>query len=159
MIIMPINQDGDDADNDDYMFDNDNDEQDSLSTQAQFDNVDLPPGVEASASWLKDPALCVNAPPSTSTSALSVAVGQNAGARTSSFLKIYDPANSKIEVAATSTSMVLTESNADEKEQEVKEDEIQGKFQVFKRFDIVDYFSDHHFHRLGLWACRGQGSR
>ncbi|GFY99044.1 ubiquitin-conjugating enzyme 25 [Actinidia rufa] len=142
--------DDDYDDNDDYMYDNDNDEYDYMSMQAQFDNVDLPPGVEALVSWLKDPAPCVNATPSTSTSALSVAVGQNSGARTFSSLNIYDPTNGKFEVAATSTSMVLAESNADEKEQEEKEDKVLGKFQVFKRFDTVDDFSDHHFNRLGL---------
>ncbi|XP_057509759.1 putative ubiquitin-conjugating enzyme E2 38 [Actinidia eriantha] len=36
------------------------------------------------------------------------------------------------------------------KEQEEKEDKVLGKFQVLKRFDTVDDFSDHHFNRLGL---------
>lgn len=52
----------DDGDEDaDYAFDyNDDDiyEDDYSSMQDQFDNVDLPPGVEASLPWLKDISSC-----------------------------------------------------------------------------------------------------
>ncbi|KAF7141142.1 hypothetical protein RHSIM_Rhsim06G0141900 [Rhododendron simsii] len=127
-------------DNDDYMYEDDDD--DYLSMQAQFDNVDLPPGVEASVSWLNDPAPSANTPASTSTSSLSDAVG-------SSF-KFFDPTSSKYETAAASSSMVLVESSSAGKEQEEKESEVMIKFQSFKQFDTVDDFSDHHFNGMGF---------
>ncbi|KAI3732192.1 hypothetical protein L1987_63391 [Smallanthus sonchifolius] len=54
--------DGDDDvdDGDDYTFEDfkeDEDEARYLNTQGRFDNVDLPPGVEASFPWLKE-AVC-----------------------------------------------------------------------------------------------------
>ncbi|KAE9457644.1 hypothetical protein C3L33_10443, partial [Rhododendron williamsianum] len=127
-------------DNDDYMYEDDDD--DYLSMQAQFDNVDLPPGVEASVSWLNDPAPSANTPASTSTSSLSDAVGSS--------LKFFDPATSKYETAAASSSMVLVESSSAGKEQEEKESEVMIKFQSFKQFDTVDDFSDHHFNGMGF---------
>ncbi|CAL5336757.1 hypothetical protein CsSME_00019700 [Camellia sinensis var. sinensis] len=162
--------DGDDVsdydDNDDFMFDNDDDDDnddDYLSMQAQFDNVDLPPGVEASVSWLRDPSPSANAPASNNATGPSGAVGQPAGARMSS-LKIYDPAaNSKTEAAATSSSTVLAQSSSSGKEKEEKEDEVLSKLQLFKRFDTVDDFSDHHFNGVAFsgqqppsWAKRIQ---
>ncbi|THG07795.1 hypothetical protein TEA_009268 [Camellia sinensis var. sinensis] len=162
--------DGDDVsdydDNDDFMFDNDDDDDnddDYLSMQAQFDNVDLPPGVEASVSWLRDPSPSANAPASNNATGPSGAVGQPAGARMSS-LKIYDPAaNSKIEAAATSSSTVLAQSSSSGKEKEEKEDVVLSKLQLFKRFDTVDDFSDHHFNGVAFsgqqppsWAKRIQ---
>ncbi|PHT35862.1 putative ubiquitin-conjugating enzyme E2 25 [Capsicum baccatum] len=44
-------------DNDDYLFykNDDDDKCDYLSMQAQFDNADLPAGVEATVSWLNEP--------------------------------------------------------------------------------------------------------
>ncbi|KAH7861370.1 hypothetical protein Vadar_025271 [Vaccinium darrowii] len=139
----PVDE-GDDVcdfdDNDDYIYEDDDD--DYLSMQAQFDHVDLPPGVEASVSWLNDPAPSTNTPASTSTSSLSDAVGSS--------LKFIDHDNSKNETAATSSSMVLAESSSAGKEQEGKESDVMGKFQSFKQFDTVDDFSDHHFNGMGF---------
>ncbi|KAH7842352.1 hypothetical protein Vadar_004300 [Vaccinium darrowii] len=125
----------DDFDYDDGMYDDDygdddDDENDYLGMQAQFDNVDLPPGVEASVSWLKDPAPCLSA---------------QAGASS-----LKDPTNSENHAVASSSSTVLSKADAtgkeqEEKEQEEKEDEVLRKFQNFKKFDTVDDFSDHHF--------------
>lgn len=54
-----VDEDADDAfdfyENDDFMY-----EDDYASMQNQFDNVDLPPGVEASLPWLKDFDLSVS---------------------------------------------------------------------------------------------------
>ncbi|KAG5551919.1 hypothetical protein RHGRI_010134 [Rhododendron griersonianum] len=130
---VDFDEDGADYDSDDYMYDDDDDdENDYLSMQAQFDDVDLPPGVEASFSWLKDPAPGVNT---------------QAGP---SSLNIYDPTNGENHAAATSSSTVLTWAGAtvkeqEEKEQEGKEDQVLRNFQNFKRFDTVDDFADHHF--------------
>ncbi|XP_028080304.1 putative ubiquitin-conjugating enzyme E2 38 [Camellia sinensis] len=135
-------------DNDDYMYDDTYCDY-MMSMQAQFDNVDLPPGVEASVSWLKNSAPSANAPASTSASPPSDAVGQPSGEGISS-LKIYDPANGKNEADITSSSTVIAESSSVGKEQEEKDDEFLRKFQLFKRFDTVDDFSDHHFSRLGM---------
>lgn len=139
----PVDE-GDDVcdfdDNDDYIYEDDDD--DYLSMQAQFDHVDLPPGVEASVSWLNDPAPSTNTPASTSTSSLSDAVGSS--------LKFIDHDNSKNETAATSSSIVLAESSSAGKEQEGKESDVMGKFQSFKQFDTVDDFSDHHFNGMGF---------
>ncbi|GFZ05666.1 ubiquitin-conjugating enzyme 25 [Actinidia rufa] len=132
-------------DNDDYIYDDDDD---YLSMQAQFDNVDLPPGVEASVSWLNEPTPSTDTPVSTSISSTSDAVGQPAGEGMSSS-KFYNPANIKMETDVTSHSMLLAESSSAGREQEEKEDEVVIKFQFFKRFDTVDDFSDHHFNRMG----------
>ncbi|GFS41136.1 ubiquitin-conjugating enzyme 25 [Actinidia rufa] len=134
-------------DNDDYMYDDDDD--DYLSMQARFDNVDLPPGVEASVSWLNDPTSSTNTPVSTSISTTSDAVGQLAGTGMSSS-KFYNPASIKKGTDVISHSMMLAESSSAGREQEEKEDEVMIKFQLFKRFDTVDDFSDHHFSRMGI---------
>ncbi|XP_057505633.1 putative ubiquitin-conjugating enzyme E2 38 [Actinidia eriantha] len=134
-------------DNDDYMYDDDDD--DYLSMQARFDNVDLPPGVEASVSWLNDPTSSTNTPVSTSISTMSDAVGQLAGTGMSSS-KFYNPASIKKGTDVTSHSMMLAESSSAGREQEEKEDEVMIKFHLFKRFDTVDDFSDHHFSRMGI---------
>lgn len=51
-----------DDDDDDNLFyeNNDDDEYDYLSMQAQFDNTDLPAGVEATVSWLNEPSSSSN---------------------------------------------------------------------------------------------------
>uniref|UniRef100_A0A5B6ZEE4 E2 ubiquitin-conjugating enzyme n=1 Tax=Davidia involucrata TaxID=16924 RepID=A0A5B6ZEE4_DAVIN len=136
-------------DNDDYMYDDDNDD-DYLKVQAQFDNVDLPPGVEASVSWLKDPAPSANVPAATSTSAQSDAIGLAAAAGMSASL-FSEVANSKTSAAAAaSSSTVSAELSSDGKEEEKKEYEVMRKFENFKRFDTVDDFSDHHFNNVGF---------
>lgn len=131
--------DGDDYD--DYMFDNDDDDDDYLTMQAQFDNVDLPPGVEASFSMLKDPTPSVNIPTS-----MSIYDHSNAAAGTSAGL-IPSLANSQ-DKASTSTSTVPVELPSVGKENKERE-EVMRKFKDFKRFDTVDDFSDHHYNRVG----------
>ncbi|XAR55509.1 Ubiquitin--protein ligase [Bertholletia excelsa] len=138
-------------DNDDYMYDDDDDDDGNyLYMQAQFDNVDLPPGVEASVSWLKEPP-GTNASALTNITATSDTVGQPVREWMSS-LKIYDPANNKNDTAtgSASSSTVLLDSSSVGIEQEENGDDIMRKFQHFKRFDIVDDFSDHHFNRAGF---------
>ncbi|KAA8526378.1 hypothetical protein F0562_008419 [Nyssa sinensis] len=152
--------DGDDAvdededvsdydDNDDYMYEDDESDE-YLNVQAQFDNVDLPPGVEASVSWLKDPSPSADLPAAVSTSAQSDAVGLAAVAGMSASL-FPEVANSKNSAAvAASSSTVFAELSSDGIEEEKKEDEVMRKFENFKRFDTVDDFSDHHFNSVGF---------
>ncbi|KAK9075498.1 hypothetical protein SSX86_003822 [Deinandra increscens subsp. villosa] len=128
----------DDDDGDYYMFENskEDDEAHYLNMQAQFDNVDLPPGVEASFSWLNDP------PTVTSTTALDL----SANTHDHVFLKI--PLYKSNDIASSSSSVLpniipgFAAENEDETKEEVKKH--------FKSFDIVDDFSDHHFNNAGF---------
>lgn len=123
-------EDDDDDDCDYYMFENskEDDEAHYSNMQAQFDNVDLPPGVEASFSWLNDPA-----PVAAST-------------------KLVDPPaehhnhqipNIPTDIASTSSNIASTSAGENQ-------DEVKKKFEGFKSFDIVDDFSDHHFNNAGF---------
>uniref|UniRef100_A0A5B6ZH44 E2 ubiquitin-conjugating enzyme n=1 Tax=Davidia involucrata TaxID=16924 RepID=A0A5B6ZH44_DAVIN len=132
--------------NDDYMYDDDGDDY-YLNMQCQFDNVDLPPGVEASVSWLKDP-VSANIPAATSTSVQTDAVGLSAGVGMSASL-VPDVANSENKAAAASSSTDFAELSSDGKEEE-KNDDFMKKFELFKRFDTVVDFSDHHFNNTGF---------
>ncbi|MFS8024241.1 putative ubiquitin-conjugating enzyme E2, ubiquitin-conjugating enzyme/RWD [Helianthus anomalus] len=134
----------DDEDGDYYMSENskEDDEAHYLSMQAQFDNVDLPPGVEASFSWLSDPQ---PAQPVTSAKPIDPPV------------EIHDheipniPFCTSNDVASSSSSVlpnVISTSGA-ENEDKTK-DEVKQKFENFKSFDIVDDFSDHHFNNAGF---------
>lgn len=128
------NSDGDDVgdddyddlydDNDyDYMFDDDNDHEnvkkkkqkgsddEYLSMQLQFDNVDLPPGVEALVPDLET-------------------------------VKSKSYASRRRAIPANFSS------NAKEEGTEKELDAVQ-KYLTFKRFDIVDDFSDHHYLKHG----------
>lgn len=132
--------DGFDYDDDgDYMFENIEEEEEDeeahyLSMQAQFDNVDLPPGVEASFSWLKDPV------PTTSVTAGMVPE------------KIQETNISKGKEVASSSSTVVQDpvSGSGAKKEQVVEGESMKKFEEFKLFDIVDDYSDHHFNSAGF---------
>ncbi|KAI3765445.1 hypothetical protein L2E82_15478 [Cichorium intybus] len=133
-------------DDGDYMFENteeDDEEAHYLSMQAQFDNVDLPPGVEASFSWLKDPVPSTSVTGGMSMSYTAAMVPQ----------KIQEISISKGKDVASSSSTVVQEavsgSNKTNKE-EVLEVESMKKFEEFKLFDIVDDFSDHHFNTAGF---------
>ena len=53
-------------DNDNFLYDDS-----YVNMQTQFDNVDLPPGVEATLPWLKDPKSSPDPPASTSTLIIS----------------------------------------------------------------------------------------
>lgn len=131
-------------DNDDYLFENDDDDDDDyLSMQAQFDNVDLPPGVEASVSWLKGPPPSTSVPAAISTSAPSDAASLSAEAGTSAGI---------VPDLASNNSKDLAGSEGKEEEAE-KEAQLMQRFEYFKHFDIVEDFSDHHFINEGF---RGQ---
>lgn len=115
-----VNGDDDDGD---YMFENFEADYEShyLSMQAQFDNVDLPPGVEASFSWLNDHE--ISTPP---------------------FCKNSDIASSSSSVLPNETSSSVVE------KEDISKEEVKKKFENFKLFDIVDDFSDHHFNSAGF---------
>ncbi|KAG8386883.1 hypothetical protein BUALT_Bualt03G0195200 [Buddleja alternifolia] len=122
-----------DGDND-YFYDNDDD--DYLSMQAQFDNVDLPPGVEASVSWLKETA----SNSSTSTS-LDVST-KGAFPSSSSSVAASDPS---LQCSMNNKNEAIAESSSSGKKKEEDGDEVARKYEVFKRFDVVDDYSDHHY--------------
>ncbi|MCD7466838.1 hypothetical protein HAX54_003876 [Datura stramonium] len=132
-------------DDDDYMYyDNDDDDEcDYLSMQAQFDNVDLPAGVEATVSWLNEPS-----PSSKATSQVSSS-SHLAGAQTSKPTLPEHASCSFAQVSASSSSLVSAGSNSRGKEEET-EDELMKKYQNFKHFDVVEDFSDHHYSNLGF---------
>lgn len=132
-------------DDDDFMYyDNDDDaECDYLSMQAQFDNVDFPAGVEATVSWLNEPA------PSSKASSQVSSSSHLAGAQTSNPTLPEHASSSFAQVSASSSSVVSGGSNSRGKE-EVTEDELMEKYQSFKHFDVVEDFSDHHYSNLGF---------
>ncbi|XP_027064822.1 putative ubiquitin-conjugating enzyme E2 38 [Coffea arabica] len=134
-------------DNDDYMFDDDDDDGDYLSMQAQFDNVDLPPGVEASVSWLQASSMSASipTPPAVTTQFHTAAPSADAGS--SSFVNLCPHKN---EISASSSSAVTVESSSNGKEKEESEDEIMRKYEAFKSFDTVEDFSDHHYTNMGF---------
>lgn len=108
-------------DNDDFLY---NDCYTGM--QSQFDNVDLPPGVEASLPWLNDPDSSAKVPASTRT------------------LTISDLPENKKQAAASSSTTVPAESSSKEKLDKNEE------LQQFKQFDIVEDYSDHHYSRMGF---------
>ncbi|KAL9677919.1 hypothetical protein QQ045_015756 [Rhodiola kirilowii] len=113
--------DDDDYD-DDYMYadDNDDDDDNYAKMQSQFDNVDLPPGVEISLPWMDTAA---------SKSAQS--------APSSSSAQVH-----KIADVAASSSTPADEENQEEVARE--------RYEYFKRFDTVEEFTDHHYADAGL---------
>ncbi|CAA2987576.1 ubiquitin-conjugating enzyme E2 38 [Olea europaea subsp. europaea] len=148
--------DGDDAtdddcdiygDDDDYMY-GDNNIDDYSTLQAQFDNVDLPTGVEASVSWLSDPAPGSNTstPENVPVEGGSVGLPATAAVHASSF-----PASPrcKTEAIASSSSSVSAESSCNEGKEENK-GEVMKKYLDFKRFDVVGDCSDHHYNKTGF---------
>ncbi|XVE92756.1 hypothetical protein REPUB_Repub01dG0126900 [Reevesia pubescens] len=124
------------GDNDDFLY-----EDDYSIMQSHFDNVDLPPGVEASIPWLKDPAPIGNVSPALGAST-APCPAESKKATTSNL------ANREVKAASTSTSVVQRESESDQKEEGNEEHGVMQKFQSFKHFDVVDDFSDHHYSNL-----------
>ncbi|XP_075482368.1 putative ubiquitin-conjugating enzyme E2 38 [Primulina tabacum] len=118
---------------DENYFYEDNDDDDYSSMQAQFDNVDIPPGVEASVTWLKDTSS--NAPTRCGSASSSACV-------TASFPV---PFNGKCEATVSGNSSLCTESSSDGKEKEVNGVDLLRKYEAFKQFDVVDDYSDHHY--------------
>ncbi|PHT35852.1 putative ubiquitin-conjugating enzyme E2 25 [Capsicum baccatum] len=132
-------------DNDDYLFyeNDDDDECDYLSMQAQFDNVDFPVGVEATVSWLNEPAS--NSKVSSQVSFSSdLASGQTSTPINSEHVSSNFP-----QVPSSSSTLVSGWSNSHGKK-EATEDELQKKYQSFKHFNVVEDFSDHHYTNLGF---------
>ncbi|KAI7733442.1 hypothetical protein M8C21_029058 [Ambrosia artemisiifolia] len=132
----------DDDDGDYYMSENskEDDEAHYLSMQAQFDNVDLPPGVEASFSWLGDPQPVASAK----------VVAPSVDTLDQEIPNI--PFYKGTDVASSSSSSVLPTvipTSAVENEDKTNE-EVKQKFENFKSFDIVDDYSDHHFNNAGF---------
>ncbi|GLT86897.1 hypothetical protein SLE2022_050070 [Rubroshorea leprosula] len=119
------------GDNDDFLY-----EDDYEIMQSHFDNVDLPPGVEASIPWLKDPA-----PTGKLSSVPGTSIPESAENKKENLVALAD---GKLETAPTSSSSMPTESKSAEKDV----DEVMLKFKNFKQFDIVDNFSDHHYNSL-----------
>lgn len=102
--------------NDEFFCDDDDDDDDYLKLQAQFDNVDLPPGVEASVPWLQEPIPSEKPP----------AVGTSTSSGTEA-----------------SSSSKAVSSSTDKKEEEM--DDVLRKLMYFKQFDTVPDCSDHHY--------------
>ncbi|KAK9065219.1 hypothetical protein SSX86_016602 [Deinandra increscens subsp. villosa] len=135
-------EDYNDEDDDDYynMFENikEDDEADYLNMQAQFDNVDLPPGVEASFSLLN------NLPPVPSTTPIDVP----ADTHDQQIPNVHFTKSNDIASSSTSVRPSIISNSALEKD--VTKEELNKKFENFKLFDIVDDFSDHHFNSAGF---------
>ncbi|XP_021717373.1 putative ubiquitin-conjugating enzyme E2 38 isoform X2 [Chenopodium quinoa] len=104
-------------DNDEYLSDVDDE---LMKLQAQFDNADLPPGVEASVPWLQDPSPSEK-PPAAGTSTFPV----------------------QEEKVSASSSSKAESSSIVKKEEEM--DEVLRKLMYFKQFDTVAVCSDHHY--------------
>ncbi|KAI3718458.1 hypothetical protein L6452_19330 [Arctium lappa] len=139
-------------DDGDYMFENieeDDEEANYLRMQAQFDNVDLPPGVEASFSWLKDPPPSTSATASLSNLAPMIPQVLSTGAE---ILENPGLPMSKGKDVACSSSAVLQNpvSSSAKNKEEVAEKELKKKLEEFKLFDTVDDVSDHHFSSTGF---------
>ncbi|GMI74822.1 hypothetical protein HRI_001151500 [Hibiscus trionum] len=113
------------GDNDDFLY-----EDDYSIMQSHFDNVDLPPGVEASIPWLKGSAPTGNLPPFL-------------GVPTAPCLD----ESKKATTTDTNTSMVPRESGSDCKGGNEENGNME-KFLSFKHFDVVDDFSDHHYSNM-----------
>ncbi|PHU04520.1 putative ubiquitin-conjugating enzyme E2 26 [Capsicum chinense] len=142
----------DDDDDDDYLFyenDDDDDKCDYLSMQAQFDNADLPIGVEATVSWLNEPTSNPKVSSQVSFSS-HLASGQTSTPINSEHVSSNFP-----QVSSSSSTLVSGWSNSRGKK-EATEDELMKKYQSFKHFDVVEDFSDHHYTNLGF---QGQQSK
>ncbi|KAF5741511.1 putative ubiquitin-conjugating enzyme E2 38 [Tripterygium wilfordii] len=145
--------DEDDAsydDNDAYYY-----EDEYSMMQSQFDNVDLPPGVEASLPWLKDNNI------TSATSTSTCPIGSNiktSGIATSESVKKAFVSNNpedngaiKLTEVLTGTSSVSAESSSNG---QVQGNDTSQKVQDFKQFDIVNDFSDHHFSGMGITEAK-----
>uniref|UniRef100_A0A7N0TJH8 E2 ubiquitin-conjugating enzyme n=1 Tax=Kalanchoe fedtschenkoi TaxID=63787 RepID=A0A7N0TJH8_KALFE len=122
--------DNDDYD-DDYMYAEDDDKYTKM--QSQFDNVDLPPGVEISLPWME--AAASKTVQSASSSSLP-SVKEHSGATTTTAQV------QKMEVATASSSTLAEAGNPEEAARE--------RYEGFKRFDTVEEFTDHHYTDVGL---------
>lgn len=105
---------------------------DYLTLESQFDNVDLPPGVEASVPWLKDPSPSENL---SSTKMLTISDA---------------PPATVLNPSASCSSAAPSESSSSKKVEDCNDDNLMQRFQQFKQFDVVEDFSDHHYSRMGF---------
>lgn len=134
----------DDDDDDVYMYDHDDDdgevEDDYMSImQAKFDNADLPPGVEASVSWLKEPQPCAK---------WAVSLAAPANMNPTDNLACPVPSIQNSEAIASSSSSASGSSHGGKIEESL--DDIMRNYILFKHFDVVDDFSDHYYHNMGF---------
>ncbi|PHT50604.1 hypothetical protein CQW23_10351, partial [Capsicum baccatum] len=136
-------------DDDDYLFyeNDDDDEYDYLSMQAQFDNVDLPAGVEETISWLNEPASSAKVSSQVRFSS-HLASGQ-----TSTLINSEHVSSNFPQVPSSSSTLYSGVWMVKFLWKEATEDELMKKYQSFKHFDVVEDFSDHHYTNLGF---RGQ---
>ncbi|XP_022738453.1 putative ubiquitin-conjugating enzyme E2 38 isoform X2 [Durio zibethinus] len=144
--LLYHDDDGDSEDYADYVSDyGDNDdfpyEDDCSIVQSHFDNVDLPPGIEASIPWLKGPATIGNVPPAPGASS-APCLDESKKETT------LNLADGGVKSASTSTSMFPIPSGSYQKEEGNEEHGVMQKFQSFKNFGVVDDFSDHHYSNL-----------
>lgn len=131
---------------DEYMYDDDDDDQDYLNMQAQFDNEDLPAGVEVSVSWMKPATPNTNVASNNAVGSASEPVTHVAVAPApAAALPI-----SNSTALASSSSTVTQGPSSDGKAAEQKEHDIMENYRDFLRFDTVDDSSDHHYVNLGF---------
>nr|XP_011466900.1 PREDICTED: putative ubiquitin-conjugating enzyme E2 38 isoform X2 [Fragaria vesca subsp. vesca] len=123
----------------------------SIALKSSNESSDLPPGVEASLPWLKDPSPSENTP---STKKLTI----------SDAPFVTGSASGSMSTSAACSSAGPSESSSSKNVQHSNDDSLTQKFQQFKQFDVVEDFSDHHYSRMGFsdeqppknWAKRIQ---
>ncbi|CAI0461012.1 unnamed protein product [Linum tenue] len=121
-------------------------EDDYVKLQSQFDNVDLPTGVEVSVPWITKPSENVVSVPSTTvTNAHAEVTGKVSNSSGSSVDKSLVASSSSISAAPNG------EASSCNKVEESAENIIE-KLKNFKTFDMVEDFSDHHYARSGEQA-------
>ncbi|XP_050207040.1 putative ubiquitin-conjugating enzyme E2 38 isoform X2 [Mercurialis annua] len=134
-------------DDDDFEYLYEEEEDDYLAIQSQFDNVDLPTGVEASIDWLKEPAT------STSGTGILTAADSSDGKRKSTILDVVETKRKATEGQGATTSCnsaATAESSSNSEPVGNNENVIIRKFKNFKQFDTVEDVSDHHFSKMDL---------
>lgn len=151
---------------DGYLYYDDEDEDDYSAIQSQFDNVDLPPGVEASLPWLKEPASSSNMISNTSTSTIpnhTIPSHTNHNHSESKIMTTTCLSENKW-TASASSSMFPADSSSNGEVEDSGENNTMQKYRNFKQFDNVEDFSDHHYRGTGvsdlpppkIWAKRIQ---
>ena len=137
---------------DGYLYYDDEDEDDYSAIQSQFDNVDLPPGVEASLPWLKEPASSSNMIPNTSTSIIpnhTIPSHTNHNHSESKIMTTTCLSENKW-TASASSSMFPADSSSNGEVEDSGENNTMQKYRNFKQFDNVEDFSDHHYRGTGV---------
>ncbi|KAF9588432.1 hypothetical protein IFM89_010191 [Coptis chinensis] len=151
----------------DFAFDNDNDDND-INLQAQFDAVDLPTGVELQLPWLEQPAKSLK-PAAMSSSTVPNPLSSHTNKEKKENLNacMQQSLEDQMQQAGTSSVTALSQSSSciekqnpassnstlsgqtdTRSENEEKNDvDILEKYRLFKQFDTVQDYSDHHFSR------------